>query len=127
MLSYHFSSAEDLARAEEYLIKAGKEALKSSASSEALHYYREALKLYQRKHGGKVDPDKIAILEKNIGLAFFNKGHFEQAVKYLDDSLSHYGEKVLVSSISKVFKFLIGFFHFLSFIYLPFPKSKKIT
>lgn len=44
MLSYHYNSGEDFDKAEEYLIKAGEEALKSSASSEALHYFREALR-----------------------------------------------------------------------------------
>ncbi|MBW1855874.1 MAG: AAA family ATPase, partial [Deltaproteobacteria bacterium] len=41
MLAFHYSRGEEYEKAEEYLIKAGEEALKSSASSEALHYYQE--------------------------------------------------------------------------------------
>ena len=43
MLAYHYSRAENHKKAEEYLIKAGEEALKSSASIEALNYYQEFL------------------------------------------------------------------------------------
>ena len=46
MLAYHYSKGEDLEKAEEYMTKAGEEALRSSASSEALNYFQEALKLY---------------------------------------------------------------------------------
>ena len=42
-LAYHYSGAEELDRAEHYLIQAGERALRSSASSEALHYFKEAL------------------------------------------------------------------------------------
>jgi len=68
MLAYHYSRAENLDKAEEALIRAGREALKSSASNEALNYYQEALALYLRKCGDSADPDKIAMLEKNIAL-----------------------------------------------------------
>ncbi len=43
MLAFHYGKGEDTDKTEEYLIKAGKEALKSSPSSEALHYFQEAL------------------------------------------------------------------------------------
>ena len=45
LLALHYSQADDLEKAEEYMTKAGEEALRSSASSEALHYYQEALAL----------------------------------------------------------------------------------
>ena len=52
MLAYHYSKGQDFDKAEEYMIKAGEQAMRSSASSEALHYYQEALKLYLKKYGG---------------------------------------------------------------------------
>ncbi len=39
MLAYHYSKGENLDKAEEYMLKAGEEAMKASASSEALSYY----------------------------------------------------------------------------------------
>ena len=58
------------------MTKAGEEALRSSASSEALHYYKEALRLYLDKYGDSADPEKLANFEKNIAMAYFNKAQF---------------------------------------------------
>ena len=93
MLAYHFDHGGDIDKAEEYLIKAGKEALKSSASSEALYYYKNALELYSKKHGTAVDPLKMAKMEENIGNAFLNKGNLVEAIEYFDRALYHLGEK----------------------------------
>ncbi|UCH94966.1 MAG: AAA family ATPase [Candidatus Aminicenantes bacterium] len=93
MLALHYCKGENPDKAEEYLIKAGEEALKAAASREALNYYQEALKLYLSKSGHAADPEKIAMLEKNIGLAFFNKGHMVEAVEHFDKVLVYWGEK----------------------------------
>jgi predicted ATPase len=61
MLAYHYSKAENIDKAEEYMAKAGEEALRSSASSEALNYYQEALKLYLTKYGKAADKNKIVM------------------------------------------------------------------
>ncbi|MGD0626050.1 MAG: tetratricopeptide repeat protein, partial [Thermodesulfobacteriota bacterium] len=90
MLAYHYSRAEDRAKTEEYLIKAGEEALRSAASDEALHYYEEALQLYLKKSGPDADPEKVAMLEKNIGLALFTRGHYAEAVEHFDRALTYY-------------------------------------
>ncbi len=94
MLALHYSLGEDPEKAEQYLVKAGEEALKSAASSEALHYYQEALKLYLKKHGADADPEKIANLEKNIGTAFYNKGYMIEAVEHCHKTLKLWGEKL---------------------------------
>jgi predicted ATPase len=83
MLAYHYSRAEEREKTEEYLIRAGEEALRSAASDEALHYYEEALQLYTKKSGPNADPEKVAMLEKNIALALYNRGRYEEAVKCL--------------------------------------------
>jgi predicted ATPase len=88
MLAFHYSRGEDQENAEEYLIKAGEEALKSSASSEALYYYREALNLYLKKCGDAADPGKVAMLEKNIALALYNRGQYLEAPEYFDRTLA---------------------------------------
>ena len=46
VLSYHYLNGDNLDKAEEYMLKAGEEAIKSSASAEALHYYQRAIDLY---------------------------------------------------------------------------------
>ena len=51
MLAYHFSLGRDLEQAERYLFLAGDEAVGLAASSEALHFFQEASKLYLEMHG----------------------------------------------------------------------------
>ena len=119
MLAYHYSRAESLEKAEECLIKAGEEALKSSASNEALHYYQEALSIYRRLQGERVDPEKVAMLEKNIGLALFNRGHYSEAVEHFDKALDYYWGKLPKNALSIALRFLSSFATFLLALYFP--------
>ncbi len=126
MLAYHYSRAEDLEKAEEYLIKAGEEALRSAASDEALHYYEEALQLYLKKSGPDADPEKVAMLEKNIGLALFNRGHYAEAVEHFDMALNYYWGRLPKNTLSTALKFLSSFTTFLLALYFPSFWFKKI-
>ncbi|MCG6879998.1 MAG: AAA family ATPase [Deltaproteobacteria bacterium] len=125
MLAYHYSKGEDLGNAEKYMTKAGEEAMKVSASSEALSYLQEALKLYRDRHGEHADPGKIAMIEKNIALAFYNRGQYVDAIEYFDRALNYYWGKLPRHYISETYQFLLGFFHFLISLYLPFLKFKQ--
>ena len=126
MLAYHYSRAESVDKTEEYLIKAGEEALKSSASSVALHYFQEALALYLKKYDKIADPEKVAMIEKNIALAFYNRGQYEEAIEYFNRALNHYWGKLPRYAISDVLKSLSGFLHLLASLYLPSFKFRKI-
>jgi class 3 adenylate cyclase len=125
VLAYHYSNGENLERAEEYLIKAGEEALKSSASSEALSYYQEGLRLYLRKYGDAGDRDKLAMLEKNIGLAFFNKGQYAKAIEHFDSVLERWGEGSPKSKIIIAFKAICDLLNLITKLYLPSKKARK--
>ncbi len=125
MLAYHYSRAEHLDKAEDALIKAGEEALKTSASSEALHYYREALFLYQRKAGDAADSVKVALLEKNIALAFYNRGQYEEALEYFDKALSDYWGRPAHHFLTSALVLLSGLWHLLVSCYLPLFKFRK--
>jgi class 3 adenylate cyclase/tetratricopeptide (TPR) repeat protein len=94
MLAYHFSRAEEPAKAEEYLFKAGDEAARSAASTEALNFFREASRLYFQIHGERGDPHKKALLEKNIGLALLTKGDLSESIEHFDRALGYLGEAV---------------------------------
>ena len=126
MLAFHFILGEELDKAEEYLIKAGEEALKSSASNEALHYYQEALHIYLVKHGKSADQEKVAALEKNIALALYNKGHMEEAVKYFDRALKYWGEKRPKNKITMLINLLADLSNIIRYLYFPSKKVKKI-
>ena len=93
MLAFHYSRGEDLSKAEEYLIRAGEEALKSSASTEALDYYQRALQSYNKTHGDNADPDRVAMMEKNIAIALFNKFRWTESVQHMDRVLECWHEK----------------------------------
>ena len=94
LLAFHYSKADDLEKAEEWLIKAGEEALRSSASSEALYFYKEALQLYLEKHGAAADWEKVAQVEKNIAFALFNKAQYLESCEYGYRALEHF--KVII-------------------------------
>jgi class 3 adenylate cyclase/tetratricopeptide (TPR) repeat protein len=125
MLAYHYSRAESLEKAEECLIKAGEEALRSAASDEALHYYEEALQLYLKKSGKNALPEKVAMLEKNIALALYNRGQHQEAIKYFDKVLDYYWRKLPKNPIFVTVKLLSALVHFLLAMYLPSLKFRK--
>ncbi|MGD9238661.1 MAG: adenylate/guanylate cyclase domain-containing protein [Desulfobacterales bacterium] len=126
VLSYHYSNGEDLNKAEEYMLKAGEEAMKSSASSEALHYYQRAMDLYISKRGDAVDSKKIAELEENIATAFFNKGYFVEAVDYFKRSIINQGVKVRENKILLLIKLIFNLSCIIRFLYFPQIRKKKI-
>ena len=125
MLAYHYGRAEDLEKTEEYLIRAGEEALRSAASDEALHHYEEALQLYLKKPGPQADPEKVAMLEKNIALALYNRGQHQEAIKHFDKVLDHYLGKLPNGRALVAIKLLSAFLHLLMALYLPSLKFRK--
>jgi class 3 adenylate cyclase/tetratricopeptide (TPR) repeat protein len=93
-LAYHYSRAEHLEKAEDYLFRAGDEAARAAASHEALEFFREASRLYLQLHGERADPAKKALLEKNIGVALLNQGNLTESVPHFNKALEHLGERV---------------------------------
>lgn len=128
LLSYHFSNGGDLDKSEKYMIKAGKEALKTSASSEALYYYQNALELYLNKNKVKIDRIKIANLQEDIAFAFLNKGIFSEAMAYYDKALDNRGIRVNKSTTQNFIKLLFNIVLIAARLYLPrIRKYKAIT
>jgi tetratricopeptide (TPR) repeat protein len=126
MLAYHYSKGEDLDKAEEYMIKAGEEALRSSASREALNYYQEALGLYLDKYGDAAEPKKLAMLEKNIALAFFHKGEYANALVYFERVLKRLGIKSPKNKIPILIKLVFDLLKIILNLYFPSKKTRKL-
>ena len=126
ILAYHYSKGEDLDRAKFYMEKAGEEALKSSASREALIYYREAMNLFLEKYGEHADPEMLAALEQNIGKAFFNKGQFANASIYFKKALARVGEKTWDNSSTNKISFVFDLLNLFATFYSPVRKFYKI-
>ena len=125
MLAFHYSKADELEKTEEYMVKAGDEALRSSASSEALHYFQEALQLYLTKYGNDADPAKLAALEKNIGIALVNKGRWSEAVSYFDSVLKRWGAPLPKRGFAGMAKLSWGLLIMVKMVYLKSPNSKN--
>lgn len=125
MLAYHYGRAEDREKTEEYLIKAGEEALRTAASDEALHYYKEALHLYLKKSGKDADPEKVAMLEKNIALALYNRGQHDEAVGYFERALEHYWGQLPKNPLTRTVALLSSFLHLITALFIPSFKFRK--
>jgi serine/threonine protein kinase/tetratricopeptide (TPR) repeat protein len=125
MLAYHFSHAEELTKAEEYLLKAGDQTLKKAASHEALRYFEDALKLYMKIAGVDVDPGKLARLEKNIGMSLYNKGHLVDSVEHFEKALIHLEQKIYRHPISQNYHLFIDMLAMIKAAYMPVKRSKK--
>lgn len=125
MLVIHYSKADDLEKAEKYMAKAGAEALRSSASSEAVHYFEEALKLYLTKYGQAADPARIANFEKNIGFALYNKGRWQEAVRYFDSVLERWGAPLPKRGFLGMQKLTCDLLAMVKMIYLKLPNPME--
>jgi class 3 adenylate cyclase/tetratricopeptide (TPR) repeat protein len=128
ILAYHYSSGGFLVKAEDYLVKAGEEALRSSASTEALSYYQEALRIYLdlRRYEDTPNSDKLSMLEKNIGLALFNKGQYADALKYLDRVLERWGLVSPKNRLNIAFRLVSDLLSMIMNLYLPSGRLKRI-
>ena len=120
MLAYHYSQGEDEERAAEFLIKAGEEAMNSSASAEALHYYQSALELYLKKYGAAADADRLALFEKNIAFAYFNKGQYADAILFFDRALARLGVKQPANRATLWAQFAYSFLIYYLSLYFPY-------
>ncbi len=125
MLALHYSRGENLEKAEEYLIKAGEEALKTAASSEALSYFQDALSLYLKKHGDAGDPEKIYRLEKSIALALYNKGRYAESLKYFDRAIDYLGERRPKHKFATFINLLLNLSNVLLYLYLPRKRKNR--
>lgn len=125
MLAYHYSKANDTEKTEEYLTKAGEEALRSSASAEALQYYQEALRIYLNQHGDTADPEHTAMLQKSIAISFYNRGQYEEAIAYFEKTLNYYSIVFPSSFFGMLTRFCSGFINLLLSIYWPALKFHR--
>ncbi len=124
-LAYHYGKAENQEKAEEYLIKAGDQALGSGASSEAFSFFKEALSIYSKRPDIKTDDNKIVNLYYKIGLALHQGGNNIEAINYFDRYLElndfHFPKNKLI----KFLGFIYYFFYFIIFIYFNRYFNKK--
>ncbi len=86
---------------------------------------RDALEIYEKRYGDKIDSEKIADHEKNIAIALFNSGLHSEALPHFEQVLMHYGIKTPKGKVQLGIRFLIGFIYFFIALYLPHLIWKK--
>jgi class 3 adenylate cyclase len=97
LLAYHYARAEDWTKAQEYLLKAGDQAVLVAADAEALAHYRRAMEAYARAFGDEWDPLQRAALERKIGEALFRRGDHQEAFEHLERALTCLGKPLPTS------------------------------
>jgi class 3 adenylate cyclase/tetratricopeptide (TPR) repeat protein len=89
-LAHHYEMAGNKEKTEEYLLKAGDEAMKSGASKEAIHYYNKALAMTERTSHGREEP-KVFELQEKLGYAHYALGQNIRATEYFLKVTGNYG------------------------------------
>jgi class 3 adenylate cyclase/tetratricopeptide (TPR) repeat protein len=122
-LAYHYNMADDLNKTEEYMEKAGEKAMKASASSEVISYYKQVIDLYIIKYGDKIEPKKLARMQKSIAQALLKKGNWREAVVYFDNALKNlcYFEST-IKPVQKL-KFIMSFIVIIMAVRFKSPKK----
>jgi class 3 adenylate cyclase/tetratricopeptide (TPR) repeat protein len=105
MLALHYGKAKDVERATGYLMKAGADAARVAASTEALTFFTEALRLYELQHPEGGDTLVRVQLQKNIGLALLNRGDLPAALDRFDLALRALGERPPKGRAAAAFRF----------------------
>ena len=91
LLAHHYTLAEDWEKAQEYLFKAGDQAGRMAADTEALSHFRQAEGAYMKAFGDKLSALQRASLARKIGAALHGTGHYEEALGQFRRALSQLG------------------------------------
>ena len=91
VLAYHYGRAEEWEKAHEYLFKAGDQAGRLAADSEALAHYQQALEIHGRIFGDRWDALERAALERSMGQALLRRADYDAARHYLKSALQSVG------------------------------------
>jgi class 3 adenylate cyclase/predicted ATPase len=125
MLAFHYGKGGVSKRAEEFLFRAGDEAARAAASSEALHFFEEASKLYLELHTDGGDPVKRAQLEKNIAHALYYRGRFLDAIEHFNLALRLLGDRVVESRLALGLRFSAHLVAVLARLYVPSLRRRR--
>ena len=82
-LAYHYARAENWLKAQEYMLKAGDQAARMAADTEAVDHYRNTLNIITGKADNNWAPHERAALECKLGEVLFRLGQHEEATESL--------------------------------------------
>jgi len=125
MLAYHYGRADNIDKSEKYLLKSGEFALRSSASSEVLFYYQQAIELYRNQPSDEIDSKRMAFLEKGVGDAYFKKSRYAEVVTHYNKALEKIGFKLPKTAINASARMIGIILGVMKDLYLAKPKKRK--
>ena len=91
LLAHHYTCAEDWEKAQAWLLKAGDQAGRLAADTEALEHLSQAEAAYLRAYGSRLAPLERAALQRKIGTALYGTGKYEEGHAQMRQALAHLG------------------------------------
>ncbi len=91
LLAYHYTLAEEWDKAQEYLFKAGDQAGRMAADTEALEHFSQAEAAYSKAFGDQLGGVQRAALARKTGTALFGTGQYERGHEQMRRALSQLG------------------------------------
>jgi len=108
-LAHHYSKAEHETKKEEYLIKAGIESIKIGASSEAVYYIKQALRLIDR-NASKQNQQTVIDLEEKMAFALAVTGQWVESIEYCERLIAYYYKPLPKSNFRRFVDLFVNIF-----------------
>jgi len=124
-LAYHYEKAEEWEKALVYLQNAGEESLRSGGSSDAISYFKKALKISLAQEGVKGDEIFVKNSYTKLGFAYHSRGLSKEAMEAFDHVLALSGYRVPKNKVLLKACFLKNFLHFMISVNYPEYFFKK--
>jgi tetratricopeptide (TPR) repeat protein len=124
-LAYHYEKAENLERTEEYLVKAGEEAMQSGASHEAYNHLKKGLEIYQKLYPVNAEKEKLANYYFNLSLACHRGGLNIEAIENIDQFQRLYLRQLPENKLRLILGLIWRLVNFLLAIHFPKYYFKK--
>jgi class 3 adenylate cyclase/tetratricopeptide (TPR) repeat protein len=108
ILAHHYTKAGQSLKAEEYLVKAGEESMRSGAASEAVNYLKRALEINLQNNENTPDRKKVVDLQERLGYACFFSGQFVETIEYFEKVIAFYSRPMPKSGIRALSEVALG-------------------
>jgi class 3 adenylate cyclase/tetratricopeptide (TPR) repeat protein len=118
-LAMHYSRAGNLNKAEDFMIKAGDESMKSAAWTEAADFYQDAFNAYLKNSGDEPDPVKVTRFYGKLGNAYQLGGKNREAINYYEKVLKHYGIAPPKGKLEQTFSKISNLLSILLYVRMP--------
>lgn len=125
-LARHYQRGGEPQQAVKYLILAGDTAFNSSAFGRALSFYKKAVGWVWEKKVSTLDLEQLSVLEEKIGLIYYHRGYYVEALDFFDRALGHMHLGKKGHKVGNPFKLFYYVSSLLFKLFVKEHRSKKI-